>query len=198
MTDNHEDFIRLYSDLYPEGYCEHLIAEFERLTQTGAGTNRQDGEGVPRHRKNDLQFSFNMGVHTPAPFGDKPAIDMFFKGLQICYDQYATEFSTLKDGRVSGTAMKMQRTDPGGGYHVWHAEQDNGDHAERVLVYSLYLNTIEEGEGGETEFLYQRKRIRPKANTMLMWPATFTHTHRGNTVLGSRSKYIVTGWFYYE
>jgi len=198
MTDNHEDFIRLYSDIYPEGYCEHLIAEFERLTQSGAGTNRQSSEGVARHRKDDLQLSFSIGVHTPAPFEGKSTVDMFFNGLQICYDQYTTEFSTLKEGRISGLAMKMQRTDPGGGYHIWHAEQNNGNHAQRVLVYSLYLNTLDEKDGGETEFLYQRKRIRPKANTMLLWPATFTHTHRGNTVLGNQSKYIVTGWFYYE
>jgi hypothetical protein len=195
---NQEDFIKMYHDVYPDGYCQHLIAEFERLTQSGAGTNRQNGEGAPRHSKNDMQLSLNMGVHTVAPFEDKSATDMFFKGLQACYDHYTTEFSTLKDGRISGTAMKMQRTDPGGGYHVWHGEQGNGNHAERVLVYSLYLNSLNENEGGETEFLYQRKRIAPQANTMLLWPAAFTHTHRGNTVLGDQSKYIVTGWFYYE
>jgi hypothetical protein len=198
MTDNHEDFIKPYRNLYPEGYCQHLIDEFERLTQSGAGSNRQNSEGAPRHAKNDLQLGLNMGIHTVAPFEGKSATDMFFKGLQACYDHYTTEFSTLKDGRIQATHMKMQRTDPGGGYHLWHSEQSNGDHAERVLVYTLYLNSLGEGEGGETEFLYQRKRIRPEANTMLLWPATFTHTHRGNTVLGDQSKYIVTGWFFYE
>ena len=195
---NQEDFIKLYPDVYPDGYCQHLIAEFERLTQSGAGTNRQNGEGAPRHRKDDLQLGLNMGVHTVAPFEDKSATDMFFKGLQACYDNYVTQFSTLKDGRIHGTAMKMQRTDPGGGYHVWHGEQGNGDHADRVLVYTLYLNNLGDGDGGETEFLYQRRRVAPQANTMVMWPAAFTHTHRGNTVLGGQSKYIVTGWFYYE
>lgn len=195
---NNEDFIRVYENLYPEGYCEHLIAEFERLIVSGAGTNRQAGEGAQRHHKNDLQLGLNMGVHTLGPFENESPTDIFFKGLQWCYDDYTEQFSVLRNGRISGTAMKMQRTDPGGGYHVWHGEQGNGNHAERVLVYMLYLNTLEEGDGGETEFLYQRRRIRPEANTMLMWPAAFTHTHRGNTVLGARSKYIVTGWFYYE
>lgn len=195
---NQEDFIKMYHNLYPDGYCEHLIAEFERLTQSGAGSNRQNSEGSVRHAKDDLQLPLNMGVHPVAPFDDKSASKMFFNGLQACYDHYTAEFSTLKDGRIHGTDMKMQRTDPGGGYHVWHGEQGNGDHADRVLVYMLYLNSLDEGEGGETEFLYQRKRIRPEANTMLIWPATFTHTHRGNTVLGDQSKYIVTGWFYYE
>ena len=195
---NQEDFIKLYHNLYPDGYCQHLIDEFERLTQRGAGTNRQNGEGAARHTKDDLQLELNMGVHTVAPFDGNSSTDIFFNGLQACYDDYATQFSTLKDGRVHGTAMKMQRTNPGGGYHIWHSEQGNGDHADRVLVYMLYLNSLGEGEGGETEFLYQRSRIAPQANTMLMWPAAFTHTHRGNTVLGDQSKYIVTGWFHYE
>lgn len=198
MSTNHEDFVRLYTDVYPEGYCEHLIAEFERLTQAGAGTNRQNGEGAPRHRKDDLQLSFNMGVHTIAPFQNTCAVNMFFDGLQQCYDDYTTQFSVLKDGRIHGTDMKMQRTDTGGGYHIWHGEQGNGKNADRVLVYMLYLNSLGESDGGETEFLYQRKRIRPEANAMLLWPAAFTHAHRGNTVLGEQSKYIVTGWFYYE
>jgi hypothetical protein len=123
---------------------------------------------------------------------------MFFQGLQQCYDAYIEQFSLLKDDKITGTAMKMQRTDPGGGYHVWHGEQGNGDNAERVLVYMLYLNTLTSEEAGETEFLYQQRRLQPTENTMVIWPATFTHAHRGNTVFGERSKYIVTGWFYYE
>jgi hypothetical protein len=94
--------------------------------------------------------------------------------------------------------MKMQRTSPGGGYHVWHGEQGNNARAERVLVYMLYLNTLEPDAAGETEFLYQQKRLRPQENTMILWPAAYTHAHRGNVVHGDKDKYIVTGWFYYE
>ena len=198
MSVEYKDFIGIYRNVYTEGYCKHLIAEFERLVESGAGNNRQQGEGAPKHRKNDMQLGLNFGVHSVAAFNDRPAEKMFFEGLQRCYDAYTEEYSVLKDGKITGTAMKMQRTSPGGGYHVWHGEQGNGLHAERVLVYMLYLNTLGETEGGETEFLYQHTRIRPEENVMVVWPAAFTHAHRGNTVLGEQSKYIVTGWFYYE
>jgi hypothetical protein len=198
MNIEHKDFIGIYKGVYPEGYCQHLIKEFERLVESGAGNNRQKGEGSLKHLKDDMQLGLNFGVHTAAPFNDVPAERMFFNGLQQCYDTYAEEFSVLKDGKIHGTAMKMQRTSPGGGYHIWHGEQGNGNRAERVLVYMLYLNDLGEADGGETEFLYQRTRIRPEENTMIVWPAAFTHAHRGNTVLGEQSKYIVTGWFYYE
>ena len=55
----------------------------------------------------------------------------------------------------------------------------------------LYLNDVK--EGGETEFLYQHKRYQPKEGTLLIFPAGFTHTHRGNPPI-SNDKYIVTGW----
>ena len=198
MNAEYKDFIAIYRDVYPEGYCQHLIKEFDRLVESGAGTNRQRGEGALRHRKNDMQLGLNFGAHNAADFNDTPATRVFFNGLQQCYDQYTEQFSVLKDAKIHGTAMKMQRTDPGGGYHVWHAEQGNKEHAERVLVYMLYLNDLGEQDGGETEFLYQQRRISPQENTMVLWPAAFTHAHRGNTVFGERSKYIVTGWFYYE
>lgn len=197
MNTHYEDFIGIYRDVYPEGYCGHLINEFERLAMSGAGYSRKT-EGALLHVKNDLQMGLNFGVHSAAPFNEASSTQMFFDGVQECYNHYVGRFSTLSNGNIRATAMKMQRTDPGGGYHIWHSEQENGDRAERVLVYSLYLNTLDPEEGGETEFLYQRKRIRPEANTVLIWPATFTHAHRGNVVLGNRSKYIVTGWFYYE
>ena len=94
--------------------------------------------------------------------------------------------------------MKMQKTSSGGGYHVWHCEQGNDDQARRGIVYSLYLNSLPEEANGETEFLYQQRRIAPVQNTMVLWPASFTHPHRGNPVYGNNSKYIITGWFYYE
>lgn len=198
MNKSYQDFIGIYRNVYPEGYCAHLISEFERLISCGAGSDRRASEGADPHTKNDMQIGLNFGVHTAAPFHNDAAVDIFFNGLQACYDDYSSEFSVLKNGRIRGTAMKMQRTSPGGGYHVWHGEQGNGDQADRVLVYMLYLNTLAPEEAGETEFLYQQRRVSPEENTMILWPAAFTHAHRGNTVFGERSKYIVTGWFYYD
>ena len=55
----------------------------------------------------------------------------------------------------------------------------------------MYLN--DDFEGGETEFLYQNKRIVPKRGQFLIWPATYTHAHRGNPPLSGK-KYITTSW----
>lgn len=198
MNVEHKDFIAIYKDVYPEGYCEHLISEFERLVQCGSGYTRIQSENAARHRKNDLQLGLNMKNHSVTPFNNTNVVDMFFEGLQRCYLEYTERYSVLADNKVRATYVKMQRTDPGGGYHIWHCEQGSDVNANRVLVYMLYLNTLQPEEAGETEFLYQQTRLRPTANTMIVWPAAYTHAHRGNVVHGNNSKYIVTGWFYYE
>lgn len=197
MRIEYKDFIGIYNDVYPEGYCQHLISEFERLKKDGAGYNRQSGKNRSlKHQKDDYQIGLNFKTLTSQPFNSRETVDVFFDGLQNCFEEYTNEYSILKDVSLHATHMKMQRTDPGGGYHVWHAEQGDLETADRVLVYSLYLNTLTEEEGGETEFLYQKLRIPPVENTLIIWPAAYTHAHRGNLVLGDKSKYIVTGWFY--
>jgi len=198
MKIEHKDFIGIYTGVYPDGYCQHLINEFERLAHSGAGANRLASEKAPSHIKNDYQISLNIGVHNVELFEEKDSVNMFFHGLQSCYEDYSNNFSVLKDAKIRGTTMKMQRTGSGGGYHVWHCEQNNANQSSRALVYMLYLNTLGPESAGETEFLYQQTRVCPVENTMILWPAGYTHAHRGNTVFGNTSKYIVTGWFYYD
>jgi len=197
-TPTYKNFIGVYHNVYPEGYCQHLINQFDLMAAKGAGADRRMSEGAVRHRKNDYQIALSLRGHNIDAFYEKNPVDIFFEGLQMCYQAYTEEYSVLKQGAIRATTMKMQRTDPGGGYHVWHAEQGGNEHASRVLVYMLYLNTLEPEQAGETEFLYQQERYRPTQNTMVLWPAAFTHAHRGNTVFGEESKYIVTGWFYYD
>jgi hypothetical protein len=194
------DFVGVFTEVYPEGYCSHVINEFEKYKAEGAGSNRIHSENAPPHFKDDYQLSFihasNLRV-SPFLIGDEELnpVNMFFTGLQNCLDIYTQKYSVLKQSEIKTQDMKLQKTSPGGGYHVWHAEQGNTE-PRRILTFMLYLNTLDEEDGGETEFLYQRRRIRPVENTMLLWPAAYTHAHRGNTVLGTKDKYIATGWFH--
>ena len=186
----------MYNNVYQDGFCNHMISEFDRVLSQGLCGNRQDSEGTKKTTKQDNFYFLNLKQHVLSPFNDDGALPIFMNGLQRCFDDYVAEYDILKDVDLKCTSVKMQKTIPGAGYHVWHSEQGNGPDSARCLVYSLYLNDIE--EAGETEFLYQQLRIPPKENSMVIWPAAFTHTHRGNVVHGTKSKYIITGWFYLD
>lgn len=86
-----------------------------------------------------------------------------------------------------------------GGYPYWHSEvypqQPHNEALHRVLLFMFYLNDVE--HGGETEFYYQQRKISPKAGTMVIAPAYFTHTHRGNIPI-SHDKFIVTSWILFQ
>jgi len=86
-----------------------------------------------------------------------------------------------------------------GGYPYWHCEhypkRGDDDALHRVLLYTIYLN--DGFSGGETDFFYQRRSIVPRTGDLLIAPAAFTHTHRGNRPRG-RDKYIATSWILFN
>lgn len=200
MKEDLKDFIGVFHNVYEEGFCQHLISEFERLQSSGAGFDRKQTDSVENHIKDDHQIYANCRNVVFNKFKENAleTQDIFYHGLQKCYDVYCDKFSVLKNDDIRCKSMKLQKTNPGQGYHVWHCEQGNDTLNNRCLAYMLYLNTLPPENCGETEFLYQQRRIAPIQNTILIWPASFTHAHRGNPVYGKASKYIVTGWFYYE
>lgn len=190
-----KDFIGFFENVYSDGFCTHLIDEFERNANEW-GINRQQQENAPTHMKKDLQIYLNGNNVNFKKYEKGDTYNIFWKGVQECFDRYCEDFSELKQRKISCNCMKMQKTGSGEGYHLWHSEQAEGaGNNTRVAVYMLYLNTLPNEACGETEFLYQQRRISTKENSMVIWPAAYTHMHRGNAVYGNNSKYIVTGWF---
>jgi hypothetical protein len=118
--------------------------------------------------------------------------------------------AALPDERLGALAMRAFR--PGsinlqkyvageGGYPRWHCElyppqNDPGcESLHRTLLWTLYLN---DGFGdGETEFLHQGRKITPRTGALLLAPAGFSHTHRGNVPRGG-DKYIATSWVLFQ
>lgn len=198
MNIEYKQFVGFYRNVFPQGYCQHLINDFEQGVNISAGSNRQLSEAALKHMKDDYQLRLDIQSHWSSFFKNENPVNIFFDGLQKCFNDYVENFSTLKITNLNASEMKMQRTSPGGGYHVFHFENDGSKNKGRALVYILYLNTLLPEECGETEFLYQQLRVRPEENMLIIWPADFTHSHRGNVLHGINKKYIVTGWFHFS
>ncbi len=198
MSYSCNNFIGIFKNVYPDGFCEHLINEFERNVNEW-GINRKQSDNANSIQKNDTQIHID-GINSKiSVFNNISAYELYWQEIQKCFKRYSEDFSFLTNSSISCTSMKLQKTNSGGGYHLFHAEQSSGiGNSRRVLVYMLYLNSLSVEACGETEFLYQQQRIQPEKNTLVIWPASFTHTHRGNPVYGNNSKYISTGWFNYD
>lgn len=197
VTCEYNDFIGTYRNVFPDGFCRHVIDSFDDMEQNSQWviSRQKENQKVKKYSKDDYSTFLNMSKLLLPKWKDQNTCDMLWKGLQVAFDHYVDQYDMLKTTNIVGQQLKMQKTDPGSGYHLWHYENDGIHESDRCLVYSIYLNDID--DAGETEFLYLKKRVKPEENKIIIWPAGFTHTHRGNVVHGNKSKYIVTGWFNY-
>ena len=122
------------------------------------------------------------------------------KGLQTVVEKYVEKYNfagCANPWRVV-EITKIQHYKPNEGYHGWHFERSldaiNTNCINRHLVFMTYLNDVD--DAGETEFYYQQLKVKPEIGKTLIWPADWTHTHRGITS-PTENKYIITGWFNY-
>lgn len=120
-----------------------------------------------------------------------PIIKSMKNLLSLCLYHYACKYPSITQNSIANTAAKLQWTKIGGGFHNWHHETDAD--SERIATWMIYLNDLSEDDG-TTEFIYQHKKITPTKGTCVIWPAGYTHSHRGNPPYIS-DKYIATGWY---
>ena len=120
----------------------------------------------------------------------------------------AEDFAAMDDKAIAELArtclrpgaINLQWYDSGqGGYPYWHCElfpRDAGaETLHRHLLWTLYLN--DGFEEGETEFLFQQRKIEPRTGSLLIAPTAFTHTHRGNRPQNG-DKFIATSWILFQ
>jgi hypothetical protein len=183
---SHQDFIGIYDNALSEGECHHVIDAFNSVEanekdKVEASQHRYNGE---LKRKDYVIFANPHAPELQQLIGDR---------LHECLFLYCDHHFVLRGLNAASLQVKLQRTPPRGGYHIWHCEQDCVENGNRLLAWTIYLNDIPYNEG-ETEFLWQGVRVNPKAGRCVIWPAAFTHTHRGNPVY-TCDKYIATGWY---
>jgi hypothetical protein len=189
-TVNINNFIGVYDNYITKEECNKAIKLYEDQNKFNKTVNRIVFERASILKKQDQQF-----------FAAPDNIDIWWESLKpmilnfdIALKHYAenTGASDAYGVPFHFTSLKIQKTYPTEGYHVWHIEHGKGDSNEpRAFVFSIYLNDVK--DGGETEFLHFSKRVKPKTGRIVIWPAGFPYVHRGNPPL-SGEKYILTSW----
>ena len=184
-----DNFIGIFDNFFKDDFFNKVINYFEFCEKLKMHHGRYDEE-----RRKDKAIVINPLWQDPkeSTIDSKELLlefsEIFYKEI---YPLYLQKFPQLKTSSNTIYDLKIQKTLPAEGYHIFHYENDNKEVAYRQTTFILYLNDIK--EGGETEFLYQSCRISPKRNRLVLWPAGFTHVHRGNPPL-KETKYIATGW----
>ena len=221
------DFIGIYDDALPQAFCEQIIQQFEAFPQIQSAGKIGSGVDTKKKDSTDCCISeyqewtpinqqlFNVTLEKLVdyvlayPFlvcgAMAPTLQLESgEVLELSHEN----IDRVPRGQLKNVILSMYR--PGylnmqkyragsGGYHHWHSElyprEANCETLHRVLLFMFFLNDVE--EGGHTDFFYQKLAVKPKAGRMVIAPAGFTHTHKGNVPV-SNDKYIVTSWILFQ
>jgi hypothetical protein len=183
----------LYSqpNVFSKELCEQFINSFEQSQLKKDCDSRLD-DGTIHKKSTDIYFQNT--IQSEWYINEK---ELWFslmeelnqilnKKLNEYYDLYP-ELNGLPP--IETRKFNMQKYNPGEGFARWHFENNNG--LQRILVWMIYLNDVDDGG---TEFKYQNHLEKAEQGKLLIWPAEWIFTHKGQ-ISNTTTKYILTGWF---
>lgn len=171
----------------PETICDKIINFFKNNPKSIVdGNTGSDEIKIDKDTKDSLEIGLEANTSFP-PFYEYRMI------LQKCLEEYIKKYPSLNsiDKFNVTEGYNIQYYKPNGGFKKWHCELNHPRCSKRVLVWMTYLNDVKDGG---TEFFYQKTITPAKKGLTLIWPAHFTHLHKGQ-ISKKYEKYIITGWY---
>ena len=192
-----EKYILEIPNFMPTEVCESIIEKFEDDNRKNRGYYYYNlgNRVVKRDKLNDELTITNCpgweNLHQICVDHIYKAHNAYSKHLtetfkEYNYDNHIYERQmNCKD--IEATGIPVQRIGKGGLY-AWHHD---GDVSKPYFIQALfYLNTLQENQGGCTEFI-DGKKVRPETGKVLIYPCSWTFPHKGGEVLDGY-KYICT------
>tara|TARA_B100000287_G_scaffold235036_1_gene221331 strand:+ start:132 stop:743 length:612 start_codon:yes stop_codon:yes gene_type:complete len=170
----------------PEDVCDDVIDLYNSEKE-----NWIDGECG--HNEVNYNYKKSTEMHINPPDYSKK-LSTYLPQLSNCLNAYRQKYpycDSVDVYNLLGTNIKIQHYKPGEGFYEWHHENDGRTTINRHLVFMTYLNTL---DNGGTDFFHQKITTPCHKGLTVIWPAHWTHVHKGVTNYVS-DKYIITGWY---
>lgn len=174
-----------------DNLCNNIVKIFDsnKILQAQGTT----AKGIDRKVKDSIDIGIDPNDLRKDGFKD---LKIYFNKLFECYQDYKKQWPFLNKNleTVDIPRFNIQKYNTGGHFAELHCEREGIRNMHRFFAWMTYLNNVE--SGGETYFEHFNLKIKPEIGKTLIWPAEWTHAHRGE-VLQAGSKYIITGWMHY-
>ena len=186
------DFLEVYDYENSESNCEQICSYFDEVYNISDQSSKSSGLSYFNKKRQKIcdTKSFNFGE-------DWACNEIVYSFISDSISSYVKKYSfleTLNKGahwRLCPSYNIQRYEGEKEGFFTLHNE-NSGTYPYRMLVWMVYLNNAKCG----TEFPYQEKTVTPKTGRTVIWPADWTHPHKGVTP-NQGTKYIATGWFYF-
>ena len=185
---NEMDFIEIYDGALSSDKCKEIIDYVDRIDLVPGIIGDGAGYVVDRTAKDAWEVPDTF-------FNNETFVGNYISKILLEYVRTYVGTHLYLD-RIGTWGLEnrynLQKYNPGQGYHYMHCENDTKERSHRVLAWTVYLNDVE--DNGGTYFHSYDKVVDAKQGRLLIWPAHWTHHHRG-VVSETQTKYIATGWF---
>jgi hypothetical protein len=190
------DFIYTQDNFLTRGDCDAIIERFEKSNQVRPGITK--GGYNPKYKQQmeiDLvELGKNMEISISTKIKKLIGDYVTFLHGKGC-DRGNVISTNLNPRYISSSGCMIQKSGVGDFYR-WHFDSNfgldtrNNEVYNRLLSVIVYLNDMEEGCGGTTDF-FAYGSVKPKCGKVLIFPATWDFLHRGKRV-EKGYKYILT------
>jgi len=186
----------------PDKVCDDLIDFFESnpdrqyAGKVNKNPNEEKGQGRISQSENEVKKSIDIGLLPMEDKNDMIILQDYFYYLNQCILEYEFIYPQVKELAHYGTVegLNIQKYEPGDGFYEWHQERNGQSTMTRCFVHMTYLNDVKDGG---TDFWFQKLTSPAKKGLTLIWPADWTHLHKGQ-ISQTDTKYILTGWLNYR
>ena len=168
--------------------CDEIIAYYEKNKQKQTQGSTSEGKNLETKNRQDISLS-PKELNIPG----NEIYKIYFESLFECYKDYNLQWPLLSQlvNHLDIGNFNIGKYEPGQHFQKIHCERSSLSTLHRLFAFMTYLNDVE--EGGSTYFNHYDLDIKPTKGLTILWPAEWTHSHKGN-VLKSGLKYIITGW----
>ena len=168
--------------------CDEIIAYYEKNKQKQKQGVTTGGINLANKDRQDLSLT-PQELKLP----ENKIYKIYFQSLFECYKDYNLQWPFLSEvvNDLDIGRFNIGKYKPGQHFQKIHCERTSLSTLHRLFAFMTYLNDVD--DGGSTYFNHYDLDIKPKKGLTLLWPAEWTHSHKGN-VLKTGLKYIITGW----
>tara|TARA_B110000483_G_scaffold144619_1_gene172629 strand:- start:213 stop:881 length:669 start_codon:yes stop_codon:yes gene_type:complete len=195
-----EKYILEIPNFMSSDLCESIVKRFENDNRKIEGFfTYLVGDQLVTRKKNSTELTTNIytdWVDISQILFDytRKVYEEYSKYLESTFSGYGDPRYPVYDGLLKNqkqmccTGFPIQRIGGEGKMYDWHHDGDLTK--PKFIQIIFYLNTLQENQGGCTEFIDGRK-VRPEVGKVLVYPCSWTFPHKGGEILDGY-KYICT------
>ena len=190
----HTPFIWEYDNVVSSEMCDTIV----RLIQQSAVHDKYLTSNTIRSkvRNNSCINVSQVGREDESmAYADK-MIHAIFSNIHAHYVLCNKRYFSLQNAQylLDTSCAYVYRTYDKSDYYDWHI--DSSDHAHLLFSYILYLN--DDFRGGDTLFLNQRLKVKPKKGSMLCFPCDMQTVHKSTAIQEGKKNIIWTCMEYHS